>query len=562
MLSAPPHFQPPKPSMNNNSRISFWNRLSVGTKIGAGFTLALTAIIVIGVVSYRSTDKLTETADWVEHTHKVIEGLEGVLSDLKDAETGQRGFLLAGDEHYLDPYLAGILAVHKKIADLRKLTSDNPHQQRRLDSLEPLIESKFTELQQTIDLRKDEAKGFEAALQVVKSNLGKKVMDDIRKVVADMESEEKDLLKQRSEEAQASAQNTTHTIVIGTASSFVLLSLVGFFITQNIANRLGKITIAAERIGKGDLRGEKLKNDSRDEIGQLADVFNDMVESLKNLTGQILSVTGNVNSAAQEIMASTQEQASGTKEQAATVQQITSTMQELTQSGSEIGERAKQVAAAAEATSVASRSGVQAVQDTNRTMEAIREQVEEVAEKIVALSQKTQAIGEIVSTVNDIAEQSNLLALNATIEAAAAGDQGSRFSVVANEMKHLAERAKECTVQVRTILGDIQKGINSSVMLTEEGVKRVEVGKQQADVTERTINEMNSTTVESVKAFQQIIGASNQQQIGFEQVTQGMRDIRQAAEQTATGTSQLEKAVSNLNALSHQLRAAVEQYQM
>lgn len=350
---------------------------------------------------------------------------------------------------------------------------------------------------------------------------------------------------------------------IGIGAAVAILGILfSWYISRGIVNPLGDVVAVAQRIAKGDLRGERLKNSSRDEIGQLADVFNTMVDSLKNLTGQILSVTGNVNSAAQEIMASTQQQASGTKEQAATVQQITSTMQELTQSGSEIGERAKQVAAAAEATSVASRSGVQAVQDTNRTMEAIREQVEEVAEKIVALSQKTQAVGEIVSTVNDIAEQSNLLALNATIEAAAAGDQGSRFSVVANEMKHLADRAKECTVQVRTILGDIQKGINSSVMLTEEGVKRVETGKQQADVAEGTINEMNNTTVESVKAFQQIIGATNQQQIGFEQVTQGMRDIRQAAEQTAAGTSQLEKAVSNLNALSHQLRAAVEQYQI
>jgi len=387
-------------------------------------------------------------------------------------------------------------------------------------------------------------------------------MDDMRRVVVDMGNEERNLLKQRSEEAQMSAQNTTSTIVVGTASSFVLLTLVGILITRNIANRLGKTTVVAERIGRGDLRAEKLEDDSRDEIGRLAGVFNNMVESLKNLTGQILSVTGNVNSAAQEIMASVQQQASSTKEQAASVQEITSTMQEVTQSGSEIGERAKQVAAAAEATSVASRSGVKAVQDTNRTMEAIREQVEEVAEKIVALSQKTRAIGEIVSTVNDIAEQSNLLALNATIEAAAAGDQGSRFSVVANEMKHLADRAKECTVQVRAILGDIQKGINNSVMLTEEGVKRVEIGKQQADITERAIYEMNGTTVESVKAFQQIVGASNQQQIGFEQVSQGMRDIRQAAEQTALGTSQLEKAVSSLNALSHQLWAAVERYQI
>ena len=534
----------------------------MGTKIGAGFAAALAAVLVIGTVSFRSLGKLTETADWVEHTHKVLEGLEGVLSDLKDAETGQRGFLLTGEDHYLEPYTSGTTAVHQKIATLRDLTKDNPHQQRRLDALEPLIESKFTELKQTIDLRKEATQGFEAALKVVKTDLGKKVMDDMRKVVTDMQNEEKDLLKQRSQEAQASAANANYTIIIGAVGSFVLLSFIALFITRNIANRLGKITVAAERIGKGDLRGETLQSDSRDEIGQLADVFNNMVESLKNLTGQILSVTGNVNSAAQEIMASTQEQATGTKEQAATVQEVSSTMQELTQSGSEIGERAKQVAAAAEATSVASRSGVQAVQDTNRTMEAIREQVEEVAEKIVALSQKIQAIGEIVSTVNDIAEQSNLLALNATIEAAAAGDQGSRFSVVANEMKHLADRAKECTVQVRTILGDIQKGINSSVMLTEEGVKRVEIGKQQADVTERTINEMNTTTVESVKAFQQIIGASNQQQIGFEQVTQGMRDIRQAAEQTAAGTSQLEKAVSSLNALSHQLRAAVEQYQI
>ena len=121
--------------MNNNSRISFWNRLGVGAKIGAGFILALVAVVVIGVVSYRSIDKLTETADLVEHTHKVIEGLEGMLSDLKDAETGQRGFLVTGDEHYLDPYNAGTVAVHQKIADVRKLTSDNPRQQRRLDTL-------------------------------------------------------------------------------------------------------------------------------------------------------------------------------------------------------------------------------------------------------------------------------------------------------------------------------------------------------------------------------------------------------------------------------------------
>src|SRR5207253_3218723 len=149
-------------------------------------------------------------------------------------------------------------------------------------------------------------------------------------------------------------------------------------------------------------------------------------------------------------------------------------MEEVGRSGAQIQERAKQVAASAEATSSASTSGLQAVRDTAQTMEAIRDQVEQVAENVAALSVKTQAVGDIIATVNDIAERSNLLALNAAIEAAGAGEQGARFSVVANEMKNLADQAKESTVQVRNILGDIQKGINSTVMVTEEAVKRVE----------------------------------------------------------------------------------------
>jgi methyl-accepting chemotaxis protein len=129
-------------------------------------------------------------------------------------------------------------------------------------------------------------------------------------------------------------------------------------------------------------------------------------------------------------------------------------------------------------------------------------------------------------------------------------------------MRNLAQRAKESTVQVGSILGEIQRGINGTVMLTEEAVKRSDSGKQQAEITEQTIHQMTRTTVESVHAFQQIIGATSQQQIGFDQVTQGMRDIRQASEQTAIGTAQLEKALANLNELSLQLRTAVSRYQV
>ena len=175
-------------------------------------------------------------------------------------------------------------------------------------------------------------------------------------------------------------------------------------------------------------------------------------------------------------------------------------------------------------------------------MENIRVQAEAVAENVVSLSEKTQAIGEIISTVNDLAEQSHLLALNAAIEAAAAGEHGRSFSVIASEVKNLADQSRDATVQVRVILGDIQKGINSSVMLTEEAVKRVESGKQQADVASTTIRTMAESIQQSVQAFQQIVAGSNQQQIGFNQVTQAVRDIGQASQQTAASTQQMEKA--------------------
>jgi methyl-accepting chemotaxis protein len=155
-----------------------------------------------------------------------------------------------------------------------------------------------------------------------------------------------------------------------------------------------------------------------------------------------------------------------------------------------------------------------------------------------------------------------LLALNAAIEAAAAGEHGRSFAVIASEVKNLADQSREATVQVRGILGDIQKGINSSVMLTEEAVKRVEAGRREADVADRTIRTMADSIQQSVQAFQQIVAGSNQQQIGFGQVMQAIRDIGQASQQTAAGTQQLEKSAVNLSALSQQLQKTVEKYQI
>ncbi len=385
---------------------------------------------------------------------------------------------------------------------------------------------------------------------------------DLLRLQDTLVQEANELTKLFSRASEAKLQRMIELEIALAIAAGVLGLLTSWAIARWIARPLAQCAEMAQSIAAGDLNLEKLPVTSRDETGKLSMAFDDMLESLRQIASQSRSVTENLNSAAAEILATTQQQASATKEQAAAVQQITSTVEEISQSSAQVSDRSKVVATAAQSMSMQGGAGLEAMRHTSRAMESIREQAENVAENVVALSEKTQAIGEIIATVNDIAEQSNLVALNAAIEAADAGEDGRRFAVVAQEIKNLADQAKEATGQVRSILEEIQKGINTSVMLTEEAVKRVEAGREKTQVAEQTIRKMAENIQENVSAFQQIVSATNQQQIGLEQVTQALHEIRTASQQTASSTRQLEEAASNVTTLGQQLRKVVEKYRL
>jgi methyl-accepting chemotaxis protein len=355
-------------------------------------------------------------------------------------------------------------------------------------------------------------------------------------------------------------QQSRNMLVWAVIVALVVSIAIAFGILRSIIRPLEAFIAFAERVGRGDLTGEPLVV-GRDELGRLGATLNAMSESLRQVGQQSREITSTLNASAAQIRASTQEQAASVEEQLAALQQTAATADQITHSGARIAARAQEVIQAAQAAVLTSGNGLRAVADAARAMDAIRDQGEVVATNIVALSEKTQAIGEIITTVNDISERSHLLALNAAIEAAAAGENGRSFAVVASELKVLADQAKEATLQVRSILGEIQRGINTSVMLTEEAVKRVAVGRERSDVTERTIEEITASVQESVQTFQQIVASTNQQQIGIEQVMAALQNIRQASQQTAAGTRELDTAAGNLADLARQLMVLGDRYQ-
>jgi methyl-accepting chemotaxis protein len=359
----------------------------------------------------------------------------------------------------------------------------------------------------------------------------------------------------------AISENARILILSGMGVAALIAILVSVLVRRAIARPLEELMEFVQRIGRGELAGAPAR-EGHDEFGRLGATLNVMVQGLRDMASQSRDATHQLDAATAEIRASTQQQAASVEEQLAAVQETAATVDEITHSGAQIGKRAQEVIAAAQATVRTSDNGLRAVEETVRAMDGIREQAERVAENIIALSEKTQAIGEITATVNDISERSHLLALNAAIEAAAAGEAGRSFSVVAAELKSLADQAKEATAQVRANLGDIQRGINSSVMLTEEAVKRAAAGRDRTAMSHETIREITARVQEAVQTFQQIVASTNQQQLGIEQVMGALTNIRQASQQTASGTRQLDQAAANMAGLSQGLVQLADRYRL
>lgn len=523
--------------------------MTIGSRIAGGFVIALVFVSIVGILAYRNTNRLVDTNAWVVHTQKVLEGLETILSLMKDEETGQRGFLVTGEVKFLKPYedaardlvpVAGASPTKRleklideeaakdasKIAEKKRLLQelDGLITERRdysvmviemakVDNTAKALEtasasvrtSKVKELMEPIQGKlKDAKNGLEAARMVEKSGIGKDLMDAVRDKVRAIQANERGLLATRQQESQASVQTTSLSILLGTVLAFIVVGLSGFLIVRSI-----NMTV-------------------RDGVSK-------------------------ITSAGAEILAGSTQQAAGAQEQAAAVAQTVTTVDEVTQTADQSAQRAKSVGEGVQRTLEIGKTGRKVVEDSLQAMAQVREKVEATAENILMLAEQAQAIGDIIATVNDVAEQTNLLALNAAIEAARAGEHGQGFAVVAGEVKALADQSKKATGQVRQILGEIQKATNTAVLSTEEVTKGVAAASKVGELAGDTIKSLAETLTDTARAVAQIAASVGQQATGMAQIHQAMKNIDLVAKQNTVATRQATQAAENLNALGASL---------
>ena len=273
----------------------------------------------------------------------------------------------------------------------------------------------------------------------------------------------------------------------------------------------------------------------------------------RSITRPLQETANVIASSSAEILSATTEQAAGTNESMAAVTETVATVDEVAQTATQSTQRARAVADAAQRAAEGGRAGRKAVDEAVSAMRLVQGQVETMAHGIVALAEQAQAIGEITTAVSDIAEQTKLLALNAAVEATRAGEHGRGFALVAAEIKTLAGEAQESTVQVRRLLGDIQRSTSAAVMATEQGTKQSAAAVRQVNQAGEIIAQLATVVEEAAQAAAQIVASAGQQALGMDQIRQAISNIHDATQQSLTATRQSESAAQNLNALGSQL---------
>lgn len=271
-----------------------------------------------------------------------------------------------------------------------------------------------------------------------------------------------------------------------------------------------------------------------------------------------VTVDGLVRSV-QAINEATHQQSSSAGEQSDVIQLTNNLLEDFLKLSERISGQALNVTKTAQETEEISGQGQEAITQAIVVMDDLRDQVATIGKTIVTLAILTQRIDEIINSVSEIATQSNLLALNASIEAARAGVHGRGFSVVADEVRSLAQQSTEAATQVRAILAEIQNAMKDTIRATEVGMDGVSDGVSRTQEANEVIVQLSESVTASNSAVRDIYTVIRQQADGLEEISISMDRIQMITQNTMASTRAVETVSTNLTRLASDLQTAVGQ---
>ncbi len=313
---------------------------------------------------------------------------------------------------------------------------------------------------------------------------------------------------------------------------------------------------------QGDLAGGLRLGVGDAALAPLIAGIRQVMETLKGFVTEIREAALQVSTSAAEVLSAATQNESSTSQQASAIHETTATMEELKGASHQIAENAQMVSSIAEQTLAATRTGEGSIKSFMDSMEKVRKNAIEVDDAISKLSRRVERIGTVVEVIDEIADRSDLLALNAALEGAKAGEAGRGFSIVAGEMRRLAENVMGSTKEIKNLITEIREATQTAKEASDSNKRTAADGEELGRVAIGSVNGILGGTQETSDAARVINLATQQQRTATEQVVQSMSEIEEVTRQAQTGSRQATGAATELTKLAERLADLVERFKV
>ncbi|MHA7881558.1 MAG: CHASE3 domain-containing protein [Saccharospirillum sp.] len=490
-----------------------------------------------------------------------------VLMDMVNQETGQRGFLLTGQDVSLEPYTSGIASFRQNTSRLNDFVRDNPRfgitvadineivaqaSRWRSEAADPEIEARRDMNNITATLADLEA--------FMAQGIGKQYMDGIREVVDEFTSIEASLLAVRNEEAQDIAQEAILVAVIGALIAILIGVLSSVWVIRSTSLKLGldpnQLNAMARRQADGYL--DQDDQEHRGVAGSMQAVslkLRDTVSVVQQGTQSVSSISDQLSSAAEQL-------STGMATQSERVSMIATASTEMAQTSMDIAKSVNIVQQNSVSALELAEAGGDKVSQSAKSMSQILNDVTVASTQATDLESKANQVQEVVGIISSIAEQTNLLALNAAIEAARAGEAGRGFAVVADEVRSLAERSSKSTQEINAIIGSMQQGVGQVVGTMAQVTDKAEEGNQVAQESAKSFTQIVVAMQSLQEHVTQNAASIDEMSSTAEQITTDIQAISEIADESHASAEHIAQASGELVENMHTLTTSVSYFKL
>ncbi|MES2743127.1 MAG: methyl-accepting chemotaxis protein [Pseudomonadota bacterium] len=595
---------------------------TIKSKLYLGFGAIVAIILVLLALAYNNFNRLSQANNWDKHTMQVLLAIDAVNNSLLKVQVEARGYYLTGSEERRLKLKTELTELPDTLSRLQTLIADNPGQVARLKQLNMLVATWLKDaVEPQTQLRQQLGSAANAADMVGRSaqlQQGGPAIKAVYKTLDEATAEENRLLTQRSQTSKELQQSMLLVLVVGGVACIALALLVSYLLAKALLTPLNNLTDAVNRIAGGD-QGARAAVISGDELGKVTGQFNRMAQTIQDnqanelaatnllrakvdtllvvvskaasgdLTGKVeigggdaigqlggglarmfdnlRSLLNNVQKAgiqvttsATEIAASAKQQEATGIEQAQTSVEILSTTKEISANTSQLLRTMEDATAVADYTTSATAEAQNNLRRMDQTMQHMVTATDSINAKLAALSEKASNINSVLITITKVADQTNILSLNAAIEAEKAGEAGRGFSVVATEIRRLADQTSVSTWDIEQMLKEMQSAVSASVMGMDKFSE--EIRRSVGEV--RQVAEQLSSVMDQVQKlapqFDAVLQGMQSQALGASQISDTMMQLNDATQQTVESLKATSEAVHQLQYAAGDLQSSVSNF--